>query len=92
MKILYPTAVLMATIGVGVQANELNITKPEVGGNGSLAASVEAVKSTDGNPWREARAELAASASGEVALEVADPSAAAVLAPDCSSRRRRRSS
>ncbi len=64
----------MATIGVGVQANELNITKPEVCGNGSLAASVEAVKSTDGNPWREARAELAASASGEVALEVADPS------------------
>ncbi len=74
MKKLYPTAVLVATIGVGVQANELNITNPEVCGNGSLAASVEAVKSTDGNPWREARAELAASASGEVALEVADPS------------------
>ena len=36
MKILYPTAVLMATIGVGVQANELNITKPEVGCTGSM--------------------------------------------------------
>lgn len=76
----------MATVGVGVQANELNITKPEVCGNGSLAASVEAVKSTDGNPWREARAELAASSSGDPALcaawRLADRSSAAKNAED----------